>query len=58
MSILDVEKLEVLNVGLEIFEEALKKQDVEVIQVQWKPEAGGNVRLLEIIDALKEKDIH
>ncbi|AWX13493.1 fdrA domain protein [Mergibacter septicus] len=57
MSILEVKQLKVLNVGLEILEDALKKQDVEVIQVKWKPEANGNIRLLEIIDKLKELDI-
>ncbi len=58
MSILDVKELKVLNVGLESFKEALEKQNVPVVQVQWKPEAGGNIKLLEIIDRLREKDIH
>lgn len=58
MSILDIQQLNVLNVGLAIFEDALHKQNIPVVQVQWKPEAGGNLRLLEIIDKLKEQDIH
>lgn len=56
MSKLKNEKLNVLNFGLEVFSESLKKQGVEVVQVKWKPEAGGNARLLEIIDKLKERD--
>lgn len=58
MQILEIKELKVLNVGLEIFKESLEKQEVEVVQVEWKPEAGGNVKLLEIIDKLKELDIH
>lgn len=57
MSILDLQQLKVLNVGLDILEDALKKQNIDVIQVKWKPEAGGNIQLLEIIDKLKELDI-
>ncbi len=58
MSILEVKELKVLNVGLESFKEALEKQNVSVVQVNWKPEAGGNVKLLAIIDKLRELDIH
>lgn len=58
MSILEVKELKVLNVGLESFKEALEKQNVSVVQVNWKPEAGGNAKLLAIIDKLRELDIH
>lgn len=58
MSILEVKELKVLNVGLESFKVALEKQNVSVVQVNWKPEAGGNVKLLAIIDKLRELDIH
>lgn len=54
MSVLEIKELKVLNFGLEIFEESLKKQNVEVIQVKWKPEANGNLRLIEILDKLEE----
>lgn len=56
MSILDTQELKILNLGLESFADSIKKQDVEVVQVQWKPEAQGNLRLLEIIDKLYELD--
>lgn len=52
-----LEELKVLNFGLELFEESLKKQNVEVVQVNWKPEANGDLRLLEIIDKLEDMDI-
>ena len=58
MSVLEVKELKVLNIGLETFKEALEKQNVSVVQVNWKPEAGGNVKLLAIIDKLRELDIH
>lgn len=44
MSIL-TDKLEVLNIGLKIFAEALVDQEVAVVQVDWHPydEVGENV---------------
>lgn len=57
MSILDTKELKIINLGLESFKESLEIQDVEVEQVKWRPEANGNLRLLEIIDKLEEMDI-
>lgn len=57
MSILDTKELKIINLGLESFKESLEMQDVEVDQVKWRPEANGNLRLLEIIDKLEEMDI-
>jgi FdrA protein len=37
-----------INVGLERFAESLAAQEVEVTQVDWRPPAGGDERLLEI----------
>lgn len=45
-------KLEVANLGLESFYEAMKKQNVPAIHIEWKPPAGGDVRLLEILAKL------
>jgi FdrA protein len=42
-----------INVGLERFAESLAAQEVEVIQVDWRPPAGGDERLLEILDKLR-----
>lgn len=52
------EKLKVLNLGIDIFYDSLKMQQVEVYKIKWKPCANGNKKLLEIIDKLEEKDIH
>ena len=43
--------LVVINVGVRDFAENLEKQDVVVIQVDWKPPAGGDQ---EMIDLLKD----
>ncbi len=45
-------KLVVVNVGPKLFGEALEKQDVEVVQVNWKPTAGGDKEMQDILDLL------
>jgi FdrA protein len=47
--------LEGINVGLESFYENLKAQNVPTLQVEWKPPAGGNERLMSILDKMKQK---
>jgi FdrA protein len=42
-----------INVGLESFTEALKEQETEVIQVDWKPVAGGNTDLAALLEKMK-----
>ncbi len=42
-----------INVGLERFAESLAAQEVEVTQVDWRPPAGGEERLLEILEKLR-----
>lgn len=44
--------LKILNLGTSKFEEDLKEQNQEVIQLDWKPAAGGDIELLKIIDRL------
>jgi len=44
--------LAVINVGLEIFRESLLKQGVKVIHVSWRPPAGGDDRLANILEKL------
>lgn len=41
-----------VNVGPRLFGEALEKQNVEVLQVDWKPTAGGDKQMQEILAAL------
>jgi hypothetical protein len=45
--------LMVINLGLEAFGEALTEQGVEVVQMDWKPPAGGNAELIELLDRLE-----
>lgn len=42
-----------INVGLESFAESLKDQDTNVIQVDWKPAAGGNSDLAALLEKMK-----
>lgn len=53
-NILEIETMEIINIGLMDFYDSLKKQDIPRIHVDWKPPAGGDTRLIEIIDKLKE----
>jgi hypothetical protein len=46
--------LKVINIGLYSFYEALKQQDVEVVQVEWTPPASGDQELLRLLADLKE----
>jgi hypothetical protein len=45
-------KLVVINVGSRLFGEALEKQGVEVIQIEWMPVAGGDKEMQDILDLL------
>lgn len=45
-------QLVVVNIGPRMFGEALEKQNVEVVQVDWKPAAGGDKKMQEILSAL------
>ncbi len=42
-----------INVGLESFMESLQAQDAGVIQVDWKPAAGGNADLAALLEKMK-----
>lgn len=46
------DNLVVINVGSKFFGEAVKKQGVEVIQVDWKPIAGGDKEMIKILEFL------
>jgi FdrA protein len=47
------EPLAAINVGLEVFAESLKAQGAEVLHVDWRPPAGGDERLMAILQRLK-----
>ncbi len=46
--------LDAINVGLESFFESLQNQDASVLQVDWKPPAGGNEKLMSILERMKK----
>jgi FdrA protein len=43
----------VLNIGLETFYESLTQQGAEVVQVDWRPPAGGDERLMDLLAKMK-----
>ncbi len=47
--------LAAINVGLESFAESLAAQGAEVIQVDWRPAADGNEKLMAILERMKSK---
>ena len=44
--------LSIINVGIETLVEHLSKYNLEVIQVNWKPPAGGKIELLKKLRSL------
>ena len=42
----------VINLGLENFAKNLEIQGVEVIRVNWKPPAGGDKEMIDLLDQL------
>ena len=47
------EELKIINMGLQSFKENLKKQNIKTVHVDWKPPAGGNKKMLSLLDKLK-----
>ena len=44
--------LVVINMGLETFAENLEREEVKTLQMSWRPPAGGNRRLLALLERL------
>ncbi len=44
--------VKVVNVGLDMFASDLKRQSIDVIQVDWKPPAGGDPKLAKLLSKL------
>jgi len=44
--------LVVINLGLDKFAQNLEQQNVEVVRVDWKPPAGGDQEMINILDQL------
>lgn len=45
-------KLKVVNIGISTFGDDLRSQDVEVVDVDWKPPAGGDVEMSRLLEKL------
>ena len=46
------ENLKVVNIGISTFADDLRSQNVEVVHVDWKPPAGGDIEMLKILEKL------
>jgi FdrA protein len=44
--------LVIVNVGLRGFAESLEEQEVDVVQVDWLPPAGGDREMIDLLDKL------
>ena len=42
----------VINIGLKGFAESLAEQEVDVVQVDWTPPAGGDQELIDLLENL------
>jgi hypothetical protein len=51
------EPLQVINLGLELFAEELTSVGVPVLHVDWRPPAGGDVRLAALLAALEDEEV-
>lgn len=47
--------MSVINIGLEGFAEDLKKMDIPVIKMDWRPPAGGDMKILALLDSLEDE---
>jgi FdrA protein len=45
-------ELKVVNIGISTFADDLRSQGVEVVHVDWKPPAGGDVEMLKLLEKL------
>ena len=46
------QKLKIVNIGISTFGDDLRSQDVEVVDVDWKPPAGGDVEMSRLLERL------
>lgn len=47
--------LQIASFGLQSFTEALTTQNVKAIHIDWKPPAGGDMKMLSMLSLLKGK---
>lgn len=46
------EELKVVNIGISTFADDLRSQNVDVVHVDWKPPAGGDVEMLKLLEKM------
>jgi len=46
------QELQVVNVGLTLFAEALQRQGIKLVSLDWRPPAGGNAELAALLEKL------
>ena len=46
----------VINIGLEVFADTLNELGFPVVQVDWRPPAGGDQRLTDLLSRLNRSD--
>jgi hypothetical protein len=45
-------QLVVINIGLRGFAESFEQQEIEVVQVDWTPPAGGDQEMIDLLEKL------
>lgn len=50
IQLLLTEPIVVINLGLKKFAENLEAQDIDVLQVDWIPPAGGDQEMIDLLD--------
>jgi len=46
-------RLKIVNIGLEWFYHELKRQGAEVVHVKWRPPAGGDREMIDLLRRIK-----
>ncbi|NLW29212.1 MAG: acyl-CoA synthetase FdrA [Erysipelothrix sp.] len=49
-------KPRVINIGVESFNDSIKENGATSVQFSWRPRAGGNKRMIKLLDALEKYD--
>ena len=47
-------KPQVISLGLDVFADSLADLGIEVVQVDWRPPAGGDPRMVDLLDRLRQ----
>ncbi|MBL6946996.1 MAG: fdrA domain protein [Rhodospirillales bacterium] len=49
-------EIRVINIGLPIFAEDLRADEIAVVQMDWRPPTGGDARLAALLASLDDDD--